>query len=285
MLAPPWRRVAATLFDVIITLVVFGSLFNFNISSQYFPTHSVYQLVHPKNAIINLCAIVAYFTLFEGAFGATLGKWLFRERVVDTHAGKIGFGRALVRSLVKPLDIFTIGLPLLLLSPRNQSIGDRLAGTVVARSDSLHGMSEVAAAAITPLRRVVAFCLLALALWTIGLSVRGWTNVYQVTKVAQRSIDLMRQGYRMGTMEALYSSGSDELRRHQTLAQFQSTFLNMPAQLAFTSLGTLTFSRWTFQGRLAAADALDDSGNTCSVVLVRDPSGWKFQALRLGSQD
>ncbi len=285
MLAPPWRRVAATLFDVVLTLVVFGSLFNFNISSQYFPTHSVYQLAHPKNGIINLCAIIAYFTLLEGAFGATLGKWLFRERVVDTHVAKIGFGRALVRSVVKPLDIFTIGLPLLLLSPRNQSIGDRLAGTVVARSDSLRTGSEVAAAAITPLRKVVAFCFLALALWTIGLSVRGWTNVYQVTKVAQRSVDLMKEGYRLRTMETLYSSGSAELHRHQTLAQFQATFLNLPAQLAFTSLGTLTFSRWTFQGRVAAADAFDESGNTCTVVVVRDPSGWKFQALRLGSQD
>jgi uncharacterized RDD family membrane protein YckC len=112
----------------------------------------------------------AYFTLTEGSrWEATLGKRLLGLRVVNAQGGRAGYGRALLRTVVKllpwelthlslmlPVPMWSEGasasirpglivanalivvyLATALLTPRKQSVHDLVAGTlVVQRQDA-----------------------------------------------------------------------------------------------------------------------------------------------------
>ncbi|MCD4749109.1 MAG: RDD family protein [Thermoanaerobaculales bacterium] len=94
-------------------------------------------------------AIVAAlaFTIFEGRSGATPGKWLAKIRVLGTNLQPCGFGRALVRNLLKCVDgffNFIVGIMVVALSENWQRVGDMAARTVVVdvRSDPANQARE-----------------------------------------------------------------------------------------------------------------------------------------------
>jgi hypothetical protein len=72
-----------------------------------------------------------YFALQEvGLSGQTLGKRLFRLRVVARDGATAGAGALLVRNLVRLLDLL-VGVLVMALDPLARRVGDRLAGTLV----------------------------------------------------------------------------------------------------------------------------------------------------------
>jgi uncharacterized RDD family membrane protein YckC len=79
-------------------------------------------------------AILLYFVIAEALFGATLGKGLVGLGVMRADGRRIGIGRALIRNLVKPLDLCAIGFALATVTSRRQRLGDFLSGTLVANS-------------------------------------------------------------------------------------------------------------------------------------------------------
>lgn len=74
------------------------------------------------------------FTYSEGRSGVTPGKWITRIRVVGTDLQPCGFGRALVRNLLKCIDgflNFMVGIMVVALSENWQRVGDMAARTIV----------------------------------------------------------------------------------------------------------------------------------------------------------
>lgn len=69
----------------------------------------------------------------EGLFGTTIGKLAFGLQAYAVRGGAVGFGRAFVRMLLRPVDLLAIG-GILALLPGHRRLGDLLGGTVVARS-------------------------------------------------------------------------------------------------------------------------------------------------------
>jgi len=81
-----------------------------------------------------LCLLA--YSITEGRWGGTPGKWAAGIRVLGTDLAPCGFGRALVRNLLKFLDgffNFMIGIMVVALSEKWQRIGDMAARTVVVR--------------------------------------------------------------------------------------------------------------------------------------------------------
>lgn len=74
-----------------------------------------------------------YIWLFESIFGTTLGKLAFSLHVYVPKHRFVGFGRALIRNLLRPVDLLAIG-PILAIAPGHRRLGDLFGGTVVARS-------------------------------------------------------------------------------------------------------------------------------------------------------
>jgi uncharacterized RDD family membrane protein YckC len=78
---------------------------------------------------------IAYFVVCEAAFGRTIGKALLGLRVLSEDGTAAGFGQVLVRNLFRIFAlVYLIAAIAVWTSPRNQRIGDRVAGTVVMRS-------------------------------------------------------------------------------------------------------------------------------------------------------
>jgi uncharacterized RDD family membrane protein YckC len=82
-----------------------------------------------------LVAIFCYFSLLEGFFGATVGKWIVGVRVADLGGGHPGLVRGLVRNFLRLVDglpaFCILGIVLIVTSPEHARLGDRLAGTRV----------------------------------------------------------------------------------------------------------------------------------------------------------
>ncbi len=76
-----------------------------------------------------------YFTLLEGQYGQTLGKWLGKIKVVKEDTGApITYRDAAVRTILRIIDglfSYLVGAILIWTSEERQRLGDRLAHTVV----------------------------------------------------------------------------------------------------------------------------------------------------------
>ena len=88
------------------------------------------------------------FSVGEGRWGVTPGKWLFGIRVIRTTLRPCGFFRGLVRELLLFIDgmicQWGIGVGCIALTPLRQRVGDLVADSIVIRNPS------------TPIRELVA---------------------------------------------------------------------------------------------------------------------------------
>ena len=80
----------------------------------------------------------AYFTLLEGQRGQTLGKMLLGIKVVREDNGEVpGLGAAAIRTVLRIIDAlpfaYLVGFISILISSKNQRLGDMAANTLVVR--------------------------------------------------------------------------------------------------------------------------------------------------------
>ena len=80
-----------------------------------------------------------YYWLFEGMFGATLGKLVINVRVFRVDGSKLGLRKSLIRNLLRVIDaigLYLVGFLIALLSRKRQRLGDHVAGTVVVQGSA-----------------------------------------------------------------------------------------------------------------------------------------------------
>lgn len=85
-----------------------------------------------------LLVLFSYHFVCEGLWGQTPGKRVLDLVVVDRYGNHIGLGTSFVRNFLRVIDglfYWVVGLVAMLLSDRNQRVGDRAAGTVVVRAE------------------------------------------------------------------------------------------------------------------------------------------------------
>jgi uncharacterized RDD family membrane protein YckC len=83
--------------------------------------------------LISFFVYLAHTTVCELFFARTIGKILFGLKVVTTEGTRPAPGAIVIRNLLRIIDLWLMGLPLLLIfySPLRQRVGDIAAGTVV----------------------------------------------------------------------------------------------------------------------------------------------------------
>lgn len=74
-------------------------------------------------------ALFVYYTIFEGIFSRTPGKWLSFSKVVNRNGSRVSFVRVLLRSLVRLTVIDLFFIPFL-----GKPLHDQLSGTTVVES-------------------------------------------------------------------------------------------------------------------------------------------------------
>lgn len=84
-----------------------------------------------------MIVMLLLFSLMEGLWGGTPGKWLLGIRVVNRDLRRCGFGWAMLRNLVRVVDAFfwyLVGMLLVALTGKWQRLGDMAGGTIVIRA-------------------------------------------------------------------------------------------------------------------------------------------------------
>jgi hypothetical protein len=75
-----------------------------------------------------------YFAIAEWHWGQTIGKNAMGMKVISADRGKISFGQASVRNLLRIVDFFLVGWVMIASTEKHQRLGDKAAKTVVVRS-------------------------------------------------------------------------------------------------------------------------------------------------------
>lgn len=79
-----------------------------------------------------------YYIFFESKFGATLGKMLLGLKITKADGAPCDMKAAIIRTVCRLVDSFLlIGVIIMLISKRNQRLGDYLAGTLVVKSRAI----------------------------------------------------------------------------------------------------------------------------------------------------
>jgi uncharacterized RDD family membrane protein YckC len=137
-LAGPAQRMAAYFIDEVINIALsflfFGLAFLIGSVTQSATTTEIAVAV----LFIALFLLqFGYFILFEVlSNGATPGKRVVGLRVVDMNGGQVGFRRSVVRNLLRLVDglaSYAVGIVAVVVSSKNQRLGDMAAGTLVVR--------------------------------------------------------------------------------------------------------------------------------------------------------
>ena len=91
---------------------------------------------------------MVYFTWFHGATGQTPGKMLLKLRVVQPSGEPIGFGTAFLRwvGYIISSAVVLIGFLWVVFDRKRQGWHDKIAGTVVVRTEQRDATAETVAA-------------------------------------------------------------------------------------------------------------------------------------------
>ncbi len=85
--------------------------------------------------VVTLIVQFAYFTVLEGRYGQTLGKFVSEIKVVNENGSRVGYKAAALRTILRPLDflpvLYGVGVLLIWSSDKRQRLGDIVAHTIV----------------------------------------------------------------------------------------------------------------------------------------------------------
>ena len=133
------RRVVAIIVDIVLFFIlsIVMSLFFGDTSAG---GGNVSFSLTGLPALIYFLITLLYFIVLEGTVGQTVGKMLLGIQVVREGTGQTpGMGAATIRTLLRIIDAFPFFLPYLvgfivvLVSGKNQRLGDMVANTLVVR--------------------------------------------------------------------------------------------------------------------------------------------------------
>ncbi len=129
-----WIRLGAFITDIIV--ILFLAL----IAGYAIGLGGITNNLSPEKedfleSIFGYLIVLFYFTAFIGRDGQTLGKMVFRLRVVKMTGGPVGYGRALLRYIGYHICFLTIGLGFIMIAvDRNKrGLHDLIAGTCVVK--------------------------------------------------------------------------------------------------------------------------------------------------------
>lgn len=279
-----FRRIVAAAIDfLLIGLVWFAVGLNINILPTWSgDTVTFYAKDFSKIFIVFIC-FLAYFTLLEGTVGWTLGKIIFQEEVVTLRGRRANLVQALIRNAFKPVDILLLLSPLLL-SPKNQTLGDRYARTlVISRNAGVPGIISEDRYIFT-FKKIVGVFLLIVSLASLTVGFYFLNNYLPEINAANKAtlVYFMRleKGFELNNnFRAAYETASSKVREKETLEEYQQRLTENPLlPLALQKWNEMSFYKWQFteeEDKAVIYGVLDDQ-YTLEIELHKEQNQWKF---------
>jgi uncharacterized RDD family membrane protein YckC len=92
------------------------------------------------NQIFILFIFLAYFSYMEAEYGYTVGKSAMNIHVVTESREEIDWKAAILRNLIRPVDylpnLYLLGFIVIVVTEKNQRIGDGTANTIVVKKQT-----------------------------------------------------------------------------------------------------------------------------------------------------
>lgn len=130
------RRFLAVVIDAVVGIVWSYPFADVERRSGFFGVH-----LRGGGFVAAVAITILYFVVMEGLFGATIGKFATGIRVVRADGTRLGVGAAVIRNLLRVIDVlptaYLLGAILIWTSSKKQRLGDRLAKTVVVEASSV----------------------------------------------------------------------------------------------------------------------------------------------------
>jgi uncharacterized RDD family membrane protein YckC len=134
------RRILAVIVDSIVIAVptvILSALLGTTSSGGGEASVSVEGFAALLVMLISVVIFFAYYTIMEGYLGQTVGKMLLGIKVVREDDGAVpGLGAAAIRTVMRIIDgigTYLVGFIAVLVSSKNQRLGDMVAHTLVVR--------------------------------------------------------------------------------------------------------------------------------------------------------
>jgi uncharacterized RDD family membrane protein YckC len=133
-----WQRLGAVLIDTLILSIpnqIMVEISGHNFYSELFNNHNV-DFMGLWPLLISTIIDWLYYSLMQSSQSqATVGKMALSLKVTDINGNRISFGRATGRYFGKTISalILLIGYFMMLWDDRNQTLHDKMAGTLVVK--------------------------------------------------------------------------------------------------------------------------------------------------------
>jgi len=284
-LAGFFKRGFSMFLDLFLVLIVFLILdLQFLVSASWdyssgagLVTSVMYQ--HPLNALLFLIVLIIYFTLTESLWGASIGKLIFRERVVGLQKEKISLGTAFLRNIFTPIDLI-FGPVFFLFSSKNQALGDKIANTVVINKKLVD--LPIVEKPASVVRKIFAILFVAMIVLFFILTV--WTipkisNFNETFRVAIENIKKESSG----DMMSFYNLFAPEFKESVSFDKFEQTFNSPEFRDALMNLDVnkIIFYNWQFNKDQAMVIGKQNNVLVRLSFIKNDIGEWKLLGFRL----
>jgi uncharacterized RDD family membrane protein YckC len=121
----------------IITAILGGAVSAANSDSATNAAAGVITIIGLLLWLVAAAVSIVYFPYMEATQGATFGKKAFGLRVVREDGSPIGWGEAIIRFVLRIVDSFffyLVGLICILVTEKQQRVGDLVAKTIVIKT-------------------------------------------------------------------------------------------------------------------------------------------------------
>ena len=140
-LASVGARIGAALIDILILII--PGLIIAAATGRFETTDGGFEFSLVDGAfLLQMAVMIAYFTIMEATAGGSVGKLAVGIRVVKQDFSPVDFGPALIRNIIRVIDVsfcFLIGLIMIAVTDRRQRLGDMAASTLVVRKEYVRG--------------------------------------------------------------------------------------------------------------------------------------------------
>ncbi|HEY9836760.1 MAG TPA: RDD family protein [Vampirovibrionales bacterium] len=283
-----FRRIIAAVIDfILIALVWLGLGLGINFLPIPGPNSITFVALDSSKIFIVFLAFIGYFTVLEALLGWTLGKLIFQQEVVTLRGRRPTLTQALIRTIFKPLDMLLLLSPLLM-SPKNQTLGDRYARTLVINRDAGVPGIIVEDRYIFSFKKIIGILLLLLSLAGLGGGLyflkTYLPEIRSASQAANAHFMRLEKGKKLNNnYQAAYENASRQLREQETLEEYQQKLEgNQVLDLVLARRNEIKFNKWTFSGEdeLLAAVVYGQLENiyNLEINLAKEENQWKFVA-------
>lgn len=273
------RRILSLIIDVFPIALLFFYLdlfYNLGANFQYKNGESISILVfkNPQNVLLFFSVMIFYLSVSQKVFGKSLGELVFKIRTVSKNIHSLTFYQAFLKNLLLPLDIFLVGLVSILLSEYHQTLGDRIANTVVVKKNRTY--EENLTVKITRWKKMLAALLIIFLLsFSYGV-LKSIPKIWEVNRVSRSFLKEIEVGLQINNLQNAYKQIASFAKQQLSFDDFKRGFEEQKVvQTSIKGHQEVNFHQWIFLNNRAILKGNIDNRTSLELQLVLENNTWK----------